>query len=311
LLSFVEKTAMTYHRPFSLVALVLVCFAKMQAQQTFPLYGATPIPNSKSAENLEKTEVNDWKVEFTTETSEPTLTIYKASKPTGSAMIICPGGGYSGTAGDHEGRQVAKALDDAGITSFVLKYRIPNDRYCVDKSLAPLQDAQQAIRLVRQRAAEWGVNPNKIGIMGFSAGGHLAATAATHFEQNADPTCTDKTSVRPDFVALIYPVVSFREGIGHNGSRENLIGKTPTLQQVAHFSNELRVTPQTPPAFLVHAQDDWVKIENSILFYEACLRNGVPAEAHFWAKGGHGFGMVNPVNGEDWVPNLVKWIAGF
>ncbi len=281
-----------------------------QSPVTFPLYGTAPIPNSKPAENLEKTEVNDWKIEFTTETSEPTITLYKPLKPTGSAMVICPGGGYSGTAGDHEGRQIAKALSEAGITAFVLKYRIPNDRYCVDKSLAPLQDAQQAIRLVRQRAAEWGINPNKIGIMGFSAGGHLAATAATHFTENADPTCTDKTSVRPDFVALIYPVVSLREGIGHDGSRENLIGKTPTLQQVAQFSNELRVTPQTPPAFLVHAQDDWVKIENSILFYEACLRNGVPAEAHFWAKGGHGFGMVNPVNGENWMPSLVKWLAG-
>ncbi|MBK9014509.1 MAG: alpha/beta hydrolase [Saprospiraceae bacterium] len=219
-------------------------------------------------------------------------------------------GGYSGTATDHEGTQVAKALTEAGITAFVLKYRIPSDRYCVDKSLAPLQDAQQAIRLVRLRAAEWQLNPNKIGIMGFSAGGHLAATAATHFEQNADPTCTDLTSVRPDFVALIYPVVSFRDGIGHDGSRENLLGKSPTLQQTAHFSNELRVTPQSPPAFLVHAQDDWVKIENSLLFYEACLRNGVPVEAHFWVKGGHGFGMVNPVTKVSWVPWLVAWMNG-
>nr|MCU0346459.1 alpha/beta hydrolase [Saprospiraceae bacterium] len=212
----------------------LFSFANMQAQQALPLYGTAPIPNSKPAENLEKTEINDWKIEFTTETSQPTLTPFLPKKPNGTAMIICPGGGYSGTAGDHEGRQIAAALNEAGITAFVLKYRIPNDRYCVDKSLAPLQDAQQAIRLVRQRAAEWGVNPNKIGIMGFSAGGHLAATAATHFAQNADPTCSDKTSVRPDLVALIYPVVSFREGIGHDGSKENLIGKEASLQQVAH-----------------------------------------------------------------------------
>jgi acetyl esterase/lipase len=225
-------------------------------------------------------------------------------------MIVCPGGGYSGTAGDHEGLQVAKALSEAGITAFVLKYRIPSDRYCVDKSLAPLQDAQQAIRLVRQRAAEWGINPSKIGIMGFSAGGHLAATAATHFYQNADPTCTDKTSVRPDFVALIYPVVSFRDGIGHDGSKTNLIGKEASLEQVAQYSNELRVTPQSPPAFLVHAQDDWVKIENSLLYQEACIRNGVPVEAHYWGKGGHGFGLVNPVNGEGWMGWLVRWVEG-
>lgn len=293
-----------------LPVLSIFWIANLKAQQSFPLYGTNPIPNSKPAENLEKTEVNDWKIEFTTETSEPTLTLFRPTQPNGAAMVICPGGGYSGTAGDHEGRQIAKALNEAGITAFVLKYRIPNERYCVDKSLAPLQDAQQAIRLVRQRANEWGVKPNRIGIMGFSAGGHLAASAATHFDQNADPSCTDKTSVRPDFVALIYPVVSLREGIGHDGSRENLIGKTPSLQQIAHFSNELRVTPQSPPAFLVHAQDDWVKIENSLLYYEACLRNGVPADAHFWAKGGHGFGMVNPVNEENWVPLLVKWMAG-
>ncbi len=292
---------------FPICLFMILCSANIQAQQAFPLYGTGPIPNSKPAENREKTEVNDWKVEFTTETSEPTLTVFRPAKPNGTAMIICPGGGYSGTATDHEGTQVAKVLAKAGITAFVLRYRIPSDRYCVDKSLAPLQDAQQAIRLVRQRGAEWQLNPNKIGIMGFSAGGHLAATAATHFDQNADPTCTDPTSVRPDFVALIYPVVSLREGIGHDGSRENLLGKTPTLQQVASFSNELRVTPQSPPAFLVHAQDDWVKIENSILYYEACLRNGVPAEAHFWAKGGHGFGMVNPENGQEWMPWLVAW----
>lgn len=299
-------------RNASLVFFLIFCWANTFAQfpEILPLYGSDPIPNSKPAENKEKTEVNDWKVEFTTETSEPTLTIYQSAKPNGRAMIVCPGGGYSGTAGDHEGRQVAKALSESGITAFVLKYRIPNDRYCVDKSLAPLQDAQQAIRLVRNRAKEWGIAPNKIGIMGFSAGGHLAATAATHFDQNADPTCMDPTSVRPDFVALVYPVVSFRDGVGHDGSKENLIGKEASLQRVAFFSNELRVTPQTPPAFLVHAQDDWVKIENSLLFYEACLRNGVPAEAHFWPKGGHGFGLKNPVNGVDWMPWLVAWVAG-
>ncbi|MCF8244725.1 MAG: alpha/beta hydrolase [Saprospiraceae bacterium] len=287
------------------------CSANIQAQQSFPLYinGDVPIPNSKPTRNLEKTEINDWEIEFTTETSLPTLTIFKPAKPNGAAMIICPGGGYSGTATDHEGTQVAKALNESGITAFVLRYRIPSDRYCVDKSLAPLQDAQQAIRLVRKRAAEWQISPNKIGIMGFSAGGHLAASAATHFDFLADATCTDPTSFRPNFVALIYPVVSFRDGIGHDGSKENLIGKEASLQQVAFFSNELRVTPQSPPAFLVHAQDDWVKIENSLLFYEACLRNGVPAEAHFWPSGGHGFGLQNPVNGQEWMPWLVAWMA--
>lgn len=290
-------------------AMLIGTQALAQAPQVIPLYGAGPIPNSKPAENLEKTAVNDWKVAFTTETSEPSLWVYRPAKPNGAAMVICPGGGYGGTATDHEGSQVALALADAGITAFVLRYRIPSDRYCIDKSLAPLQDAQQAIRLVRQGAKAWGIRPDRIGIMGFSAGGHLAATAATHFDQNADPNCRDTTSVRPDFVALIYPVVSFRDGIGHDGSRESLLGPSPSRQQVAAFSNELRVTPLSPPAFLVHAQDDWVKIENSLLYHEACLRNGVPVEAHFWAKGGHGFGLTNPVNGVSWLPWLVEWVG--
>ncbi|MBI5916583.1 MAG: alpha/beta hydrolase [Bacteroidetes bacterium] len=162
---------------------------------------------------------------------------------------------------------------------------------------------------MRQRASEWHVRPDRIGIMGFSAGGHLAATTATHFGFVADANCRDTTSIRPDFVALIYPVVSFRDGIGHDGSKENLIGKSPTAQEVANFSNELRVTPQSPPAFFVHAQDDWVKIENSLLFQAACIQNGVPVEAHFWAKGGHGFGMKNPVTGASWVPWLVDWVG--
>jgi len=301
---------MKLHQHISLAFILLFCFANMNAQQPFPLYGDQPIPNSKPAENLEKTEVNDWKIEFTVETSEPTLIYYKPAKPNGAAVIICPGGGYSGTATDHEGRQIAKTLNEAGIAAFVLQYRIPSDRYCVDKSLAPLQDAQQAIRTVRKRAKEWGILPNKIGIMGFSAGGHLAASAATHFDFLADKTCKDTTSFRPDFVALIYPVVSFRDDVGHDGSKENLIGKEASLQQVAFFSNELRVTPQSPPAFLVHAQDDWVKVQNSMLFQQACIENGVPVEAHFWAKGGHGFGLKNPVNGEEWMPWMVKWVTG-
>lgn len=302
---------MKVQHDLAIIFFIFYCSANMHAQQAFPLYDDQPIPNSKPAENLEKTEVNDWKIEFTTETSEPTLAIFKPAKPNGAAIIVCPGGGYAGTAGDHEGRQIAKALNEAGITAFVLKYRIPNDRYCVDKSLAPLQDAQQAIRSVRRRAKEWGISPHKIGIMGFSAGGHLAASAATHFDFLADKTCMDTTSVRPDFVALIYPVVSFRDGVGHDGSKENLIGKEASLQQVAFFSNELRVTPQSPPAFLVHAQDDWVKVQNSMLYQQACIENGVPVEAHYWAKGGHGFGLKNPENGQEWMPWLVAWVAGF
>jgi acetyl esterase/lipase len=267
------------------------------------------IPNSIASENREVSKVNEWKVLFTTEISEPSLTMYAAKKPNGKAVIICPGGGYVGTADDHEGVQVAKKLARWGVTAFVLKYRLPDDRYCVDKSLAPLQDAQQAIRLVRKRAAEWHINANEIGIMGFSAGGHLAATASTHFQHNADAGNTDTTSVRPDFSILVYPVISFHDSLTHAFSRERLLGKTPTPAQIALFSNELQVTTQTPRTFLVHAQDDdAVKVENSLDYYRACRTHHVPTEMHLYPKGGHGFGMNNPTTKDAWMERLRNWL---
>ncbi len=279
-----------------------------QTPSEIPLYSGA-IPNSIPAENLEKTEVNQWGVQFTTGTSIPTITPYLPEKPNGTAVIVFPGGGYSGTAGDHEGRQVAEALKACGITAFVVKYRIPDDRYCVDKSMAPLQDAQQAIRTVRKNAVKWKVLPDKIGIIGFSAGGHLAATAATHFNFKADPGEKDTTSVRPDFAALIYPVISFSDPIGHTGSRAALLGEHPDEEQILFFSNELQVTKQSPPAFLVHAGDDGgVQVENSLAYYQACLRNGVPAEMHLYARGGHGFGLHNPTTEDKWLERMVNWL---
>jgi acetyl esterase/lipase len=273
-----------------------------------PLY-AGAIPNSKPAENLEKTEINQWGVSFTTATSVPTLTHYASPNPNGIAVVICPGGGYFGTAGDHEGKQVAEALNAAGVTVFVLKYRVPSDRYCVDKCLAPLQDAQQAIRTVRKNATTWGLNPSRIGILGFSAGGHLAATAATHFRTSADASARDTTSVRPDFVALIYAVVSLSDSLGHLGSRTALLGESPDAGRIYLFSNELQVTPDAPPAFLVHASDDdAVPVGNSIAYYQACLRHGVPAEMHLYAGGGHGFGLRNPTTHDLWMERLLNWL---
>lgn len=290
---------------------VCCCFTlsvSAQLPAETPLYSAS-IPNSKPADNLEKTEINQWGVSFTTATSIPTITPYLPENPNGMALIICPGGSYFGTAGDHEGKQVAEVLNAAGITAFVLKYRIPDSRWCVDKSLAPLQDAQQAIRFVRKNAATWKIQPDKIGIIGFSAGGHLAATAATHFNFKADTTEQDMTSVRPDFVALIYAVVSFTDSIGHKGSSVNLLGKKPSAGQIRLFSNEFQVTAQSPPAFLVHAGNDkTVKVENSLEYYRACLGHGVPAEMHLYPKGGHGFGLNNPSTDDKWVERLVNWL---
>jgi acetyl esterase/lipase len=179
----------------------------------------------------------------------------------------------------------------------------------VDKTIGPLQDAQQAIRTVRKQAAAWGLNPNKIGIMGFSAGGHLASTAATHFNFFADQSLNDTTSVRPDFAILIYPVISFNDSIAHMGSKNNLVGKNPSSELVKLFSNELQVTKNTPPVFLVHAEDDGtVPVENSIRFYQACIKNKVPAEMHLYPKGGHGFGMHNKTTNDQWFERLMNWI---
>lgn len=239
----------------------------------------------------------------------PTLTKFTPVKPNGISIIICPGGGYGRLAIDHEGVEVAKLLNAEGITAFVLKYRLPNDTIMIDKTIGPLQDAQQAIRTVRKQATTWGLNPAKIGIMGFSAGGHLAATAATHFNLIADASLTDTTSVRPDFAVLLYPVISFDDSIAHKGSKINLIGKNPSVELTKTFSNELQVTKNTPPSFLVHAGDDGtVPVENSIRYYQACVKNKVLAEMHLYPKGGHGFGLNNKTTADKWFDRLINWI---
>ncbi len=283
-----------------------------QTTNWLPLYDGQNIPNSKPTENLQKTNVVEGAgFTFTTAISIPTYSIFPAKKPNGKTVIVFPGGGYSGTADEHEGVKVAKKLNANGITAFVLRYRIPNDKYCIDKSLAPLQDAQYMIRFVRHNATKFGILPNKIGIMGFSAGGHLAATATTLYNYEADTHNTDKASARPDFAALIYPVISFTdENIVHAGSRENLLGKSPSEEQKKLFSPELQVKADAPPVFLVHAgNDDVVKVQNSLVFYQACQSKNIPAELHIYAKGGHGFGMNNKTTDEKWMENFVDWIA--
>jgi acetyl esterase/lipase len=227
------------------------------------------------------------------------------------SVIICPGGGYSIIAWNKEGTKVAEEFNKWGITAFVLRYRLPDDTTMVDKSIAPLQDAQQAVRLVRSNAVEWGIDKNRIGIMGFSAGGHLAATAATHFTYKADQKNTDTTSARPDFAILVYPVISFDTSFAHIGSRNKLIGINPTADKIAFFSNELQVTANTPPTFLVHAGDDkGVPVENSIRFYQACIKNKVPVEMHLYPKGGHGFGLNNTTTTDNWMERLRNWLLG-
>jgi acetyl esterase/lipase len=178
-----------------------------------------------------------------------------------------------------------------------------------NKEIGPLQDAQQAIRMVRERAAEWKIKPDRIGVMGFSAGGHLASTLGTHYT-NVVIDNPNQTRLRPDFLVLIYPVINLSDSIGHLGSRDQLLGKNPTKQKINFYSNDLQVTADTPPAFLVHATDDkGVSVKNSLFFYQRLIRYNIPAELHVYENGGHGFGMNNPTTKDKWMDRLQAWLA--
>lgn len=289
------------------ILLAAVFTINVTAQQVIPLYKDS-IPNSIPSKNKEKTVDNGFLI--TQDVSVPSLTVFKPQKQSDkkSAVIICPGGGYAFLATGHEGKDVAEALNKMGVTAFMLKYRLPNDTIMKDRKIAPLQDAQRAIQLVRENAAQWNIDPNKIGIMGFSAGGHLAATASTQFEREviANPK---HTSLRPDFSILLYPVISFTDSLTHMGSRINLIGKNPSKELIEQYSNELQITAKTPPAFLVHAADDGlVPIGNSIAYYQALLKNGVLSEMLLYPHGEHGFGMINRSTNDRWMDNLKNWM---
>ena len=292
---------------FRVAALALLLSGRLLAQQTFPVYSGT-VPNSKPSTIQETSLTLASGGVRIANVVQPTLTAFlpAAGTANGTAVIICPGGGYARLSIDSEGYDVAKRLNEMGVTAFVLKYRLPNDESQPDKSTAPLMDAQQALRLVRQQAVKYGINPERIGIMGFSAGGHLAATAGTHF---ARPVVAGPESVRPAFLVLLYPVISFNDSLQHAGSRTSLLGPSPSVGEVRQYSNELQVSAQTPPTFLVHAQDDkTVPVNNSIVFYQACLRHGVPAELHLYPRGGHGFGLNNKTTKDLWTDRLRNWL---
>lgn len=243
--------------------------------------------------------------------TDPTITVYlpPKEKANGTAVVICPGGGYGRLAIDHEGYDIGVWLKEQGIAGIVLKYRLPSESIMKDKSVGPLQDAQEAIRMVRRHAKEWNINPNKVGIMGFSAGGHVASTASTHYKDNVYQA-TDTVSARPSFSILIYPVISMTKEITHGGSQKALLGATPEPKLIERFSNELQVTADTPPAFLVHSTDDGtVPVQNSIDYLLALKRNKVPAELHIYEKGGHGYGMGRSSGTEStWPEACKKWL---
>src|SRR5262245_24230974 len=249
---------------------------------------------------------------------KPELTIYRPEKPNGTAVVICPGGGYGFLAMDHEGKQVAEFFTKLGVTAFVLKYRIVTKDRPGPLGEAPLSDAQRAIRLVRAKAKDFGVDPKKVGIMGFSAGGHLASTAATHFNvgglKNDDNV--EKESCRPDFAILAYPVITMEDGVTHKGSKNNLFGPKPDEKLVESFSNEKQVTKETPPVFIFHTNADTAVVpENAVRFYLACKKAGVPVELHIYEKGRHGVGLGRDPKWtggeksvETWPDRLVDWM---
>jgi acetyl esterase/lipase len=303
-------------RRFSMWERILLRTPAPQRSWSEPLYPGVA-PGSKGVKDNEKIiDRNEGKGRpdlAAVNVHKPTLTVHLPadSKASGAAVIICPGGGYQRCVIGKEGNDVARWLTSIGAAGIVLKYRLPRPEGHVYGHTVPLMDLKRAIRTVRSRAKEWKLKGDRIGVMGFSAGGHLASTAGTHFDKGS-PKATDpidKISSRPDFMALIYPVVSLSDAVGHGGSRKNLLGDKPDEKLVKLYSNELQVTKETPPTFLVSTSDDPVKVENSINFYLALRKAQVPAELHVYEQGGHGYGVrrsANPVAG--WPQRCFDWM---
>lgn len=293
-----------------LLLLSMAITQSASAQQELPLYPGK-IPDSIEAPDEEVTRDPSEQYPFRLNISRPTLTVYLPATrdAKGASVIILPGGSYRGVSLVKEGHDVARAFNAMGVAAFVLKYRTPSPKHMTNQTLGPLQDAQQAIRVVRERAAEWRVDPQRVGLIGFSAGGHLAATAATRFNQPAQGGDAP-SALRPDFLMLIYPVISFTDELTHKISREMLLGDAPSQDMIRLYSNELAVAAQTPPTFLVHAADDTsVVVGNSIRFFEALNALKVPTELIVYPAGGHGFGLNNATTTDRWIERGRQWLA--
>ena len=292
---------------------ILLSASCLQAQDTLmSLWPADKLPNSIPSSEKEVVEKKD--ILVISKVQQPTIEVYLPSKAnaTGKAMLIFPGGGYHILAYDWEGTDIAKFLNAKGIAGIVVKYRLPTSAALIEKHKVPLMDAQRAIRIVRANAKRWNIKQGEIGIMGFSAGGHLASTLGTHFDEitYAYQDQIDSLSARPDFMALVYPVISFKEAAVHSGSKKALIGEDAPDALIAHYSNELQVTKNTPPTFLIHAADDkGVAAENSILFFRALQAKSVPATLHIYPRGGHGFSLApkDPYL-RGWTDRLIEWL---
>lgn len=272
----------------SFIILMLLLSNLVNAQKEIPLCNG-PVPND-------------------TVSPSPVMIAFLPEKEinTGTSIIIFPGGGYTWLDYNLEGIQVAQKLVTKGIATFVVKYRLPGESGAKDKSIVPLQDAEQSIKLVRMNAKLWNLDTSKVGIMGASAGGHVASTLGTHYATNYIDN-PDNINLRPDFMVLLYPVISMKEKLTHKGSRYSLLGENPLPEKVKLFSNEEQVTPQTPPCYITHSGDDSVvSVFNSLLFYESLQKNGVNAELHLFAKGDHGFVFDLPF--DEWMNPILLWM---
>lgn len=272
--------------------------------QSFALYGDAAIPNAKPGPDQETGAGTGW----IQKVSRPAILVYLPAKlkATGASVLIIPGGGYAGLTFEYEGVQQAQYFIDHGIAAFVLKYRLPSDETMADKSIGPLEDAQQGLRFIRLHAKDWNLDPARVGVIGYSAGGHVASTLATHFAQTTINN-PERVSLRPDFEVLVYPVISMNAKITHMDSRNALLGPSPSDALVAQFSNELHVTRDTPPTLILHAVDDQlVDVDNSIVFLEALRHAGVPVEARLFAKGQHGFFLMPR---DRWQSAIMDWLT--
>ena len=300
-LPVLANTFLQHLKKYLIIGLIFP--ACLYGQEIIPLYKGTP-PNAKITSVKEDSAGSS--NALIRKVINPTIQAYlpqQSLKPA-AAVLICPGGSYKVIVYQGEGVATAREFAKNGVAAFVLRYRLPDDSLVNNKSIVPLQDAQQAIKLIRENAQQWNIDPAKIGICGFSAGGHLAASAATHFQEALIENSTN-TNLRPDFLITVYPVISMQDSLTHADSRTNLLGRQPAKNMVNYFSNELQVTAQTPPAYITHAGDDkLVDVDNSIFFYEALRHHKVPAEMHIYPSGGHGFIFSQ----KNWMQPLLEWM---
>ena len=285
------------------VVVILLFPCVIHAQRFINLY-KTSVPNTKPTELKDLPE--NAEEGLVRRVITPTLEMFlpEKDKANGTAAVICPGGSYTVIVYGGEGVQTAKEFAKNGVTAFVLKYRLPNDSFEVNKTIAPLQDAQMAIKMVRDSAAMWNIDTGKVGIVGFSAGGHLASTEATHY-QRALIENTSNTNLRPDFLIVVYPVISMQDSLTHADSRRQLLGANPSKELKDEYSNEFQVDENTPSTWITHAADDnVVDVDNSIDFFEMLRHYKVPVEMHIYPKGGHGFIFRHP----GWMEPLLLWM---